>query len=171
MKTKEAIVTTLSHLDDQLNVEVGTSMAENQNPRPQVVLNDYSRNDERFHNTARRGNEFDDDGNPVSTVYHKYYTLMLDFRVRARDEERGYSVTENLRGALLPLEERPNNLHEDIRELQITSSGGVNPHHNLESSEGTFNVSVELDTFERWSEVPDVLEAVETNYDYDYDSN
>jgi hypothetical protein len=171
METKETIVTTLSYLDDRLSVPVGTSMGENHNPRPNIVLNDYTRQDRKYHNTMFRGYTFDENGEIDERAYHKHYSLRLDFRIRARGEERGHEVTEALENTLLPLEEDANLLDEDINSLTVRSVSGVNPHHDLDSSEGTFSVTVTIETFKRFYESVDVLEEVETTYHYDYDSN
>lgn len=160
MESKEAITTVRDYLDANVFASVRTSMQENENPRPVVVLDEWERDDKNFHNTTRRGVEVDDEGNITAAVFHHYYDLRIEFEVRTRDESRAYDTMEDVENSFLPLEENPSELHGDINKLRFRRGSGVDPHHNLERSEISLHATVEITSFKRRTRDVDVLEEV-----------
>lgn len=147
MEPKQAVTSLVAFLESNLLYSVRTSMQQDSNPRPVVVVENWVREDKNLHNTSRRGAIKDSDGDPDEAVYHHYYNLRVDFMTRATSEQEAYSVSNSLENLLLYLSENPQELHEDINSLKFRGANGVNPQHNLESSEAEVASRVDITAF------------------------
>lgn len=162
MRTKEAVQKTINYLANNIPYAVRTSMQENENPRPVVVLDEWTRDDDEYHNTSRRGVLVDDQGNITDAVFHHYYDLRLDFKIRAGSEGTVYDVKNAFEDEVLYLHENPFELDDQINKVRYRDETGVTPHHDLDNSEGTLSAGMEIKSFRRRLEEVDVLETIDS---------
>lgn len=166
MRPKQAVTSLVDFLQSNLLYPVRTSMQEDSNPRPVVVIDNWVREDKNLHNTAFRGSKNDENGDPDKVVSHYYYDLRVDFMTRATSEEEAYDVSNSLENLLLHLSKNPQALHEDINELNYSGANGVNPQHSLESSEAEVVSRIDISSFRTVERDESRLEVISTDTTY-----
>lgn len=144
-------------------------MVENENPRPIISVEEWSRNDTRWHNTQERGSELDEQGYEQNSVKHRYYTLRVDFSIRANREHEAYNALNDFEDLVLTT--NPREIHDHIRRLSWGGSSGVDPHHEVERSEASVACHIFVRSYRQWKKEESPLKNIEYEWHYDYQSN
>ncbi|UBF22386.1 SPP1 gp17-like tail completion protein [Haloarcula virus HCTV-15] len=146
MDVTTAIETLVSHLSARLAVPVRVSGMEDERPVPVVLIEDWDITDRTYHNSAFSGQAVDpEDG--VEKRYHRfYYDMRVELVVRHHDDVLAHRVLDSLRRELAMVREEPYLFHDDLNDLKMRGSGGIN-HQFIEPKETELQQAIVLSSF------------------------
>lgn len=164
MNSKQAVASLIHYLDDKIGPPIRTSMNEDEDAIPRVVVEEWDKENSNLHNTASRGYEQDDaTGWADKEVFHKYFKLRIDLKVRTANEEQAYDIMDLIEDEVMILEEEPQTLDKQVLGVTLGDTRGVTAHHVPEPSEASLMTSVKMRSFNRVTRDVDVIEQIDSN--------
>lgn len=150
MDEKQLVSNLQSHISDNLSPPVRTPGFEDERPLPAVIIDDWMITDVKYHNKQKvqeSVGDFDADGqDEVKLLYRYHYRAEVDFMIRHENDVSASDLKTALVEQLRKLNINPSLLHDDVKWVKVTSSGG--PRYVFrEPKESELSVSIRLESY------------------------
>lgn len=158
MKQVAAIKALRSHLEDNVDAPFRTTGNEDEWPIPVVYVDDFTVEEITTNNSSLAGEVHN--GDSIDRYHRHYFNLTLELMVRDNDDVGAWSILDELRASLRPLEDAPQRLHSHVSNFDLGPAGQVT-HQFVEPKETEINQTIDLRSHEvRVESHADLIESI-----------